>query len=417
MVQDTKKCLTFIDLFAGAGGLSEGFLHHGYTPIAHVEMNPEACRTLETRACYYYLKAAGKQDLYQKYLQGETDRQSLFQDVPCAVTKTVINQTMREDNIQILFDTIDALMTEQENDHVDIVVGGPPCQAYSIIGRSRAKDGMEHDKRNYLYLLYSKVLEKYNPRMFVFENVPGLLTAQGGKHYRDMKAEFKRVGYIIDDRILCAQDFGVLQNRQRVVLIGWRQGMDYAYPDFPAVRHSCTVQSLFDDLPVLEPGGESRTYAKPANGYIKEYGIRDSKDVLTWDITRPTTVQDREIYRLVIREWNEKQRRLKYTDLPAHLRTHKNMDSFTDRFKVVAADLPYSHTMVAHIAKDGHYFIHPDIRQARSISVREAARIQSFPDNFFFEGSRTSVFTQIGNAVPPLMARGIAEKLKEELER
>lgn len=122
---------------------------------------------------------------------------------------------------------------------------------------------------------------------------------------------------------------------------------------------------------------------------------------LTQHIARMHNENDREIYETAINMWNNHKQRLKYTDLPEINRTHKNLKSFLDRFKVVSADLPFSHTVVAHIAKDGHYYIHPDITQKRSLSVREAARLQSFPDNFFFEGPRTSAFTQIGNAVPP----------------
>ena len=126
--------------------------------------------------------------------------------------------------------------------------------------------------------------------------------------------------------------------------------------------------------------------------------------------------RDRDIYRLAIKSWKKNHSRLKYTEIPKELATHSNRTSFLDRFKVVADDLPAAHTLVAHISKDGHYYIHPDLKQARSISVREAARIQSFPDDFYFEGSRTAVFIQIGNAVPPLLAKNIAEALKVQFE-
>ena len=140
---------------------------------------------------------------------------------------------------------------------------------------------------------------------------------------------------------------------------------------------------------------------------IKEYDL----EPVTFHQARPNTEQDLEIYRKAVRAWNRSKSRLSYTDLPKRLRTHNNTKCFLDRFKVVASDMPACHTMMAHISKDGHYFIHPDIAQARSLSVREAARVQSFPDSYYFEGGRTAAFTQIGNAVPPLMAEAIARSI------
>jgi len=127
-------------------------------------------------------------------------------------------------------------------------------------------------------------------------------------------------------------------------------------------------------------------------------------------------MQDLEIYKLVVSAWDKDKRRLKYNEIPEKLRSHKGMSSFLDRFKVVAGDLPISHTIVAHISKDGHHYIHPDISQNRSLTPREAARIQTFPDDYYFESasgkpSRTSAFKQIGNAVPVLLAQKIAEQL------
>ncbi|MDO4228655.1 MAG: DNA cytosine methyltransferase, partial [Capnocytophaga sp.] len=142
--------------------------------------------------------------------------------------------------------------------------------------------------------------------------------------------------------------------------------------------------------------------------------IRNEHNFVTQHIVRPNNENDLEIYRIAVDEW-DKGKRLNYSNLPTRLIKHSNTKTFTNRFQVVNGK-GVSHTVVAHIAMDGHYYIHPDKKQNRSISVREAARIQSFPDDYFFEGSRTAAFKQIGNAVPPLMAEKIALKIKEILK-
>ncbi len=411
-----KTRYNFIDLFAGAGGLSEGFLANGFRPIAHIEMNAEACMTLQTRACYYYLLKKGRIDTYYQYLRGEISRDALYAAVRKPELDTVINQTMSKETMPELFAKIDNLMAKRKMKSVDLIVGGPPCQAYSLVGRAVKSDGMQDDPRNFLYQLYCRVLKKYQPEMFVFENVPGLLTANGGKYYFNMKKEFKRFGYEIHDKILNACDFGVLQNRLRVILIGWKKGTGHKFPEFEVINSQYKVCDVFGDLPILQAGETNNTYiGERFSEYLVEAEIRTTDDILTWHVARPHNERDREIYRLVIEAWNHNKTRLKYPDLPEELKTHKNTTAFLDRFKVVASDISACHTVMAHLAKDGHYFIHPDVRQARSVTVREAARLQSFPDNYYFESSRTAAYTQIGNAVPPLMAKGLARGILGEL--
>lgn len=408
--------LNFIDLFSGAGGLSEGFFQAGFNPIAHVEMNRDASSTLETRSCFYYLKKCNQLDIYKEYLKGAISREEMLKHIPYSVLKTIINETMSENTLPRIFDRIDEIVREDAIDKIDVIVGGPPCQAYSLVGRAVKNDGMANDPRNYLYLLYCKALKKYKPEMFVFENVPGLLTANKGRYFQDMQDAFRDVGYELDFKILNAANFGVLQNRRRVILIGWRRESAHVYPKFKSIEHRFVVADILNDLPVMQAGEISNTYrTNEFSEYLAKYDIRKNDDVLTWNIARPHISRDREIYKIAIELWNKNSSRLRYTDLPNNLKTHKNVSAFLDRFKVVAGDLPVCHTMMAHISKDGHHFIHPDKSQARSITVREAARIQSFPDDFYFEGSRTAAFTQIGNAVPPLMALGIAKAILQEL--
>ena len=417
--KDLVEAMNYIDLFAGAGGLSEGFIQAGFEPVAHVEMNPDASNTLRTRACYHYLRNANRLNVYRNYERGRITRRELYDQVPEAVLNSVINAEISKETICDIFNQVDELLAANPNwnNQVDIIIGGPPCQAYSLVGRAVKEDKMVNDPRNYLYLMYCRFLQRYNPRMFVFENVPGLLTANRGQHFRNLKKYMRRVGYEVEARELNACNFGVLQSRKRIIIVGWRKNLPYCFPEFTSVQHNYTVNDLFRDLPVLQAGEANNQYTRARRSqYLTDFGIRENGDVLTWHEARPHIDRDREIYRRAISLWNDGHQRLRYCDLPDELRTHQNVTAFLDRFKVVEGDTSTCHTMMAHISKDGHYFIHPDLAQARSITVREAARIQSFPDSYFFESSRTAAFTQIGNAVPPLMAKAIAEKIRELLE-
>jgi len=200
-------------------------------------------------------------------------------------------------------------------------------------------------------------------------------------------------------------------------LVGWSKDIDGEYPLPDKKEHNFFVSDLLNDLPSLKPGEGKNVmdYDGPPNDYLKDSGIRDDWNILTHHIARPHNKRDIMIYKKAINAWRKASERLKYTDLPKELQTHKNKKSFLDRFKVVADNKQQSHTIVAHIAKDGHYYIHPDFRQSRSLTVREAARIQSFPDDYYFEGPRTARYRQVGNAVPPLLAQGIAQKIGEML--
>ena len=276
---------------------------------------------------------------------------------------------------------------------------------------------MTNDPRNQLYKLYCQVLERYKPEMFVFENVPGLLTAGKGEYLKDIINRFDALGYELEYRVINASDYGVLQNRKRIILVGWRKGSGHSYPLQQSSTLGYTVNDILADLPPIAPGGSSQEYRDlPISSYLERTGLRSSEDILLQHRARTNREQDREIYRHAIRAWNDNHSRLKYSDLPPELITHKNVNDFQDRFKVVASDQVTCHTMVAHICKDGHYYIHPDLEQARSISIREAARIQSFPDSFYFEGGNTAAFRQIGNAVPPLLAKEIALGIMKQYE-
>lgn len=413
----------FIDLFAGAGGLSEGFLQAGFKPVAHVEMNEFAARTLETRSAYYYLKGTNNLGLYKKYLSGKINRDEFMKHIPASITKTIINETMSEETLPAIFKTIDGIMKIRGISTIDVIVGGPPCQAYSLVGRAQSSHmeiPMKDDPRNYLYKLYARFLKRYQPRMFVFENVIGIESANGGETWKNLKKYLKRVGYEIECREQNAKTFGVLQNRRRMIIVGWLKQSGLKYPDFLEVNPDAVVNDLFSDLPALHPGEHSEKYSKPwskSSEYVRKYGIRTSEDVLTQHNCRPNIDRDIQIYKRAIELWNDGHQRLNYNDLPEELKTHKNRHSFVDRFKVVEGDEACCHTILAHLSKDGHYFIHPDIEQSRSITIREAARIQSFPDSYFFEGPRTSQFVQIGNAVPPMMAKGIAMGIFEQLHK
>lgn len=233
----------FIDLFAGAGGLSEGFISQGdYVPVAHVEMNRYASETLKTRACYYYLDENNMLDIYHDYLTGQINRDQLYASVPDGLLDTIINKEISSSNINEIFGTIDEIVNTHALGEIDLIIGGPPCQAYSLMGRAVDAKNMQKDPRNYLYKQYIKFLNHYRPKAFVFENVPGIVTAGKGERFKRIIGAFRTAGYNVEYNILDAYDYGVLQQRRRMIIFGWRNDLQYHYPFPPIVPLRCNCK-------------------------------------------------------------------------------------------------------------------------------------------------------------------------------
>ncbi|QIM46753.1 DNA (cytosine-5-)-methyltransferase [Streptococcus ruminicola] len=404
--------MNIIDLFSGAGGLTEGFRNSNFNILGHVEKDTSASKTLMLREAYHYLKSQKKLLLYKSFMNREISLEELFLKVPKEVLDKTINLEINDQNLSNIFNYFDNFLG-----NVDGIIGGPPCQAYSTIGRARNAGKKDSDGRIYLYKYYIKFLKRYNPKFFVFENVKGLLSfkdSTGEKLLPKMEMEFLEAGYSIEYKILNTKDFGVPQSRERLIIFGVQKKYKGATNNFfeqleELVEPEVSVRSAFKDLPFLTSGEENNFYLPISNEYIVKYFRQDDNLPLTQNISRKNNSNDLKIYHLVAKA-KSRGKNLKYDELDTTLQTHRHTDKFLDRFKALSWDSP-SHTIVAHIAKDGHHYIHPDIKQNRSITVREAARLQGFPDNYYFLDSRTSAFTQIGNAVPPIFSRKIAEAI------
>ncbi|QSZ66934.1 DNA cytosine methyltransferase [Methanofollis aquaemaris] len=413
-----------LDMFAGAGGLTEGFFRNDFNIVSHIEMNVHAARTLETRTLFHALVEKGQQDIYYQYYDQEISRDEFLEECKSLdVSDTgIIDRELSVETLDKTIADVHARLDDLNRNNVDVIIGGPPCQAYSLIGRARDLNKMRNDPRNHLYIHYLRFIDEFKPEIFVFENVPGLISARNGEIYSDFLERIKSLGYYTppEPKILNARDFGVLQNRKRIIFIGWKKDHDLTYPGFEIAEPRYKIWDVLKDLRELEPGegtdGPQRYRVGRPSGYLKRSHIRNNHRYVRHHIARNHNDRDREIYRTAIRMWNDSKKRLRYNELPENLKTHANQSSFLDRFKVVDGD-GLSHAIVAHLSKDGHFFIHPDISQARSLTVREAARIQSFPDNYLFEGPRTAQYVQIGNAVPPLMAEGIAREIKKMIQK
>lgn len=404
--------INIIDLFSGAGGLTEGFRNQQYKILGHVEKEKAACETLKLREVYYYLKKKNKLGHYNDFLNSKTSIEDLLKHVPQEKLNKILNFEISQENIHSIFSFFDDL-----GENVDGIIGGPPCQAYSTIGRARNASKKSSDERIYLYKFYIHFLNKYQPKFFIFENVKGLLS------FRDaddefllprMKKEFEEAGYSLGYEVLNTKNYGVPQSRERLIIFGVMNEKKELIQEFfknlkKYEENEVDVKTAFQGLPSLKAGEVNNSYTDLSNDYVKQNFLQDSKMPLTQNIARPNNSNDLAIYKIVA-EAKKNGRNIKYNELDSRLKKHKHTDKFLDRFKALSWNSP-SHTVVAHISKDGHHYIHPDTKQNRSITVREAARLQGFPDNYYFLDSRTSAFTQIGNAVPPIFSKKMADAI------
>jgi DNA (cytosine-5)-methyltransferase 1 len=374
-----------IDLFSGCGGFALGFKDSGYESYLAADIDEWSCKSFKNK---FKETKVINEDITSK--EFKTKLKKYINDIP-----------------------------------IEGVVAGLPCQSFSSVGKAQDKYSMQRDKRNFFYKDFFECLEIIKPKFFVFENVRGILNSKpnGVNIFEEILNISKSLGYTtIQDKkkmLFDTSDYGVPQVRKRVFVIGvqkkYSSFIEKIYSDLingSKESKKYTVKDAINDLPSLMPGqGLEKIELKKIkeNKYLKK--IRNSKYLYN-HVARNHNTQDRQRYKFLSKNnWALRDLKKVRPDL-----IHHDPEHFHNRYTVQRYDQP-GKTVVSHLYKDGNLFIHPDHKQERTFTVREAARIQSFPDNFVFEGSRTQQYKQIGNAVPPLMAEAIAKSIKKTLER
>jgi DNA (cytosine-5)-methyltransferase 1 len=511
--------IPIIDLFAGPGGLGEGFMslkdenHHSIFDIKlSIEKDENAHKTLTLRSFYRQFKKKAEPIPEEYYLalkeKNLKDRELLIEKMLDSYPE---GHEAREEACLVELGSrewpakkVDELIKNRlgKNTKNWVLIGGPPCQAYSNVGRSRVGGIDPEDHRVYLYKEYLRIIEKHIPAVFIMENVQGLLSAKVGseKVFDWMKKDLQVKGlYSIHslvkpvendkDFLIRAEDYGVPQKRHRVILLGIRSDFEHQ-GEYLIKKEAVKLESVIGLLPKIRSGinrsfAKYHPFEKYENGSPRRLykNIPDSdekwKDLISTQISKlriwgdiplnglengpidyqngigseflecDKTIDDKH----PLKKWyldknlhgisNHESRAHLTQDLMRYMFAglyvekngtfprledyakhhsdlipdHANVKSgkFTDRFRVQVADRPAT-TVTSHISKDGHYFIHYDPSQCRSLTVREAARIQTFPDNYLFRGSRTQQFHQVGNAVPPFLAYQISEIVYDVLK-
>jgi len=504
-----------IDLFAGPGGLGEGFSAYGgkdpkFKIRFSVEMEDNAHQTLELRSFFRQFPRGKAPAEYYSYVRGEIDRKALFDAHP-EQAENAKNEALHAELGKTDPDIIDGYISNAlGNASSWVLIGGPPCQAYSLAGRSRNKGKKdykpEEDNRHFLYKEYLRIIAEHCPPVFVMENVKGILSAQvNGESIfarikQDLKAPYRVVpkadtskcyhynlysfvktcnGKLFDDSfwepkdyVIRSECYGVPQARHRVIILGIREDYNSITNHTLTESEAPGVRSVIGDLPKVRSGLSNSDSAELWKNALKNVlksswleGLEDSvrieitktinqirlpqkkrgaefiaysgkiRAMQRWfhdrklcgvcnHVTRGHILED--VYRYLFASCFAKVKGVSpiLGDFPKALRpNHRNVQQaitegslFSDRFRVQITDKPAT-TITSHISKDGHYYIHYDPSQCRSLTVREAARLQTFPDNYFFCGPRTAQYHQVGNAVPPYLAHQIAGVVWKILEK
>jgi len=506
MLNDFQKPIPVIDFFAGPGGLCEGLSSLKIKGVQQfdirlsIEKDEIAHRTLSLRALFRSFPPNEVPESYYEYIRGEISRQQLEGD---PLVKPNVENAYREARCAELGKHDQNEINNWIRDGLSgsknwVLIGGPPCQAYSLAGRSRMRGSnlkdFEEDKRHFLYLEYLRIIKDFSPAVFVMENVKGMLSSQHsgsgifdriisdlrnpGNSQKYLIRSFVVPGEIVEpkDFVIKSEEYGIPQSRHRVILFGIRSDLVDSAPEltkYPerfvlAKERKVNAIDVLDSLPPLRSklsnrsGGmsdsitnwqkslvnglkilEKKKSAVPSpvlerarlavtkssihkstgGSYIKTKTLMKGP-LASWYVdsriggvtlheTRGHMESDLHRYLFASSYAYEESRSPSLNDFPKILLPrHENLSGdsipFLDRFRVQLRNKP-STTIVSHIAKDGHYYIHPDPSQCRSLTVREAARLQTFADNYFFEGNKTEQYHQVGNAVPPLLARKIGE--------
>lgn len=512
-----KKSFPVIDLFAGPGGLGEGFSslvdeegNSRFSLRVSIEKDEIAHRTLSLRALFRAFGVGQAPDSYYDYVRGDISREAFLSHRSItAGARHAASEAKHAELGKTPAEEVDGWIRSSLGGATEwALIGGPPCQAYSMAGRSRRRNvdptGFENDEKHFLYKEYLRVIRKFSPTVFVMENVKGILTSthKGNYIFERILADLAKPGNGVEyqirsfatdgdvkeldptDFLIHSERYGVPQSRHRVILFGVRSdvadriakrnsdrarhvlmpaksevGTALALTGLPALRSRLSrsgdsyqnwLTALSDATNGLKSWrGDNRPDIEAAMQRAVDlarshitFGARFIKQKVAMDKDLPQNLRhwyhdprlggvlqhetrshmQSDLHRYMFASCYARELGVspKLQDFPPRLLPdHANVNGmavpFTDRFRVQIADTP-STTVVSHIAKDGHYYIHHDPSQARSLTVREAARLQTFPDNYFFEGNRTEQYTQVGNAVPPWLARQIAQVVLNYLE-